>query len=106
MGATAAAVFDSIESAHEYIGLLCEALDEAQGTVAEELTRGSDSGRSRHVDALRLADYKLEGLRQHLVMSRRLLNDLRTIRRYLFEERVMRSSSMAAGTSSQLVALD
>jgi hypothetical protein len=36
-------------------------------------------------------DYKLRTLRQHFVASRLLLNDLRTLRRYLFEERAAES---------------
>ena len=44
--------------------------------------------RARHLDALRLADYKLKSLRQHFVASRRLLTDLRTLRRYLLDERM------------------
>jgi hypothetical protein len=88
MSVTASAVFDSIESAHEYVGLLCEAVDEAESTIAEELTRSSSERRPRHGDALRLIDYKLKGLRHHLVSSRLILNDLRTLRRYLFEERM------------------
>ena len=79
--------FDSIESAHEYIGLLCEAVDEAEGTIAREITYPCAFTGRRHLDALRLADYKLKALRQHFVVSQRLLTDLRTLRRYLLDER-------------------
>jgi hypothetical protein len=80
--------FDSIESAHEYIGLLCEALDDAQRTIGQEIAHPCEFTGARHVDALRLADYKLKALRQHFVTSRRLLTDLRTLRRYLLDERM------------------
>ena len=80
--------FDSIESAHEYIGLLCEALDDAQRTIVQEIAHPCAFTRARHLDALRLADYKMKALRQHFVVSRRLLTDLRTLRRYLLDERV------------------
>jgi hypothetical protein len=80
--------FDSIESAHEYIGLLCEALDDAQRTIGQEIAHPCEFTGARHVDALRLVDYKLKTLRQHFVTSRRLLTDLRTLRRYLLDERM------------------
>ena len=80
--------FDSIESAHEYIGLLCEALDDAQRTIGQEIAHPCEFTGARHLDALRLADYKLKSLRQHFVASRRLLTDLRTLRRYLRDERM------------------
>ena len=79
--------FDSIESAHEYIGLLCEALDDAQRTIVQEIANPCAFTGARHLDALHLVDYKLKTLRQHFVVSRRLLTDLRTLRRYLLDER-------------------
>ena len=84
--------FDSIESAHEYIGLLCEALDEAQRTIVQEIAQPCAFTGARHLDALRLVDYKLKTLRQHFVVSRRLLTDLRTLRRYLLDERMDEST--------------
>lgn len=80
-------VFENIESAHQYVGLLCEALDEAAETIASELEGDVAAAQPRHRDALRLVDYKLLSLRGHLSSSRLLLNDLRTLRRYLLEER-------------------
>ena len=79
--------FESIESAHEYVGLLCEALDDAQRAIEQEIAHpGAATGR-RHLDALRIVDYKLKTLREHFVASRRLLTDLRTLRRHLLNER-------------------
>jgi len=86
--------FDSIESAHQYIGLLCEALDDAHRTIGQEIAHPCEFTGARHLDALRLADYKLKSLRQHFVTSRRLLTDLRTLRRYLLEERVEERGQM------------
>jgi hypothetical protein len=94
------APFDSIESAHEYIGLLCEALDDAQRTIGQEIAYPCEFTGARHLDALRLADYKLKSLRQHFVASRRLLTDLRTLRRYLLDERI-EERSQAPVTSGQ-----
>jgi hypothetical protein len=80
--------FDTIESAHEYVGLLCETIDEVELAIAQEIESPGELTRKRHLDALRLIDYKLKSLRQHFLTSRRLLNDLRTLRRYLLDERV------------------
>jgi hypothetical protein len=79
--------FESVESAQEYMALLCDAVEETMATVEEEIVRRSPETDRRELDALRLVDYKLKTLAQHLVASRRLLNDLRTLRRYLLDER-------------------
>jgi hypothetical protein len=87
MMARTSIVFESIESAHHYIGLLCEALDEEAQVIKQEMAAPSALARGRHLDALRLVDHKLNTLRKHFVVSRRLLGDLRTLRRYLLDER-------------------
>ena len=61
--------FDDIESAHEYVRFLAEALDEARSHVDEEIRSATAAGLDRHVQALRLADYKLTQLREHIVIS-------------------------------------
>ena len=93
MANTPATPFDSIESAHEYVRLLCEALDEAEHTIAREISYPCAFTGPRHLDALRIVDYKLKTLRQHFVVSRRLLTDLRTLRRYLLDERTPEQAS-------------
>ena len=77
--------FDNIESAHEYVQMLVEAVDEAVCEVQEEIVL--QSAAPRRVDALRLAAFKLDKLKAQLVTSGRILNDLRTLRRLLLEER-------------------
>ena len=78
------ATFENIESAHTYVGLLRDAVDETRELIRQQIAdTESDLPESRHLDALRLVDYKLRSLREHLVTSRRLLGDLRTLRRYL-----------------------
>src|ERR1700687_5970357 len=79
--------FDSIEGAHEYVSLLAEALEEAQSAIEHDtsiaaLTKNDE----RRVEALRVVNYKLSQLRGHLASSRRILNDLRTLRRLLLRE--------------------
>ena len=79
--------FDSIESAYEFIVLLEEMVAEASLEVkghAEDATAQNDG---RRAEAMTLALYKLSQLSAHTQKSRRVLNDLRTIRRLLFRER-------------------
>lgn len=79
--------FDSVESAQEYVRLLSEAILEAKRDVEADITAEADSMFPRRVQALRLVVYNLEKLSQHLKASHRVLNDLRTLRRLLLEER-------------------
>jgi hypothetical protein len=79
--------FDSIEGSHDYVCRLGQAVDDALCHIERDIRAASASGAERRVDALRLAAYKLGLLRGHFVASRRLLNDLRTLRRLLLQER-------------------
>jgi hypothetical protein len=79
--------FDSIEDSLEYIGLLREAIDKAQHAVTAEATRARSESAARRLEALQLVAYKLDRLAWHVDGSRRLLNDLRTLRRLLLRER-------------------
>jgi hypothetical protein len=89
------APFDNLESARQYVGLLCEALEEARSGVEWDVTLAQDERAVRRVEALQLVNYKLDRLKYHLDSSRRLLNDLRTLRRLLLGERSVESSSGA-----------
>ncbi len=80
--------FDSIEGALEYVSLLVESVQEAREDIAverEEARREPDG--TRRADALQLVAYKIDRLAEHARSSRRLLNDLRTLRRLLLDER-------------------
>ncbi len=79
--------FDTVENAHEYVRLLVEALAEAKREIAADLNATATTKPDRRVEALRVVQFKLDKLEQHLKSSSRLLNDLRTLRRLLFEER-------------------
>ena len=79
--------FDNIESSHEYVGLLAEAIDEAVASIDEEIAVAAAEGAQRREQALKLVAYKLTKLRDNMTQSRRLLNDLRTLRRLLLAER-------------------
>jgi hypothetical protein len=79
--------FDSIENTHEFIDLLEGSVEDAIRNVtlhAQNATRNNDD---RRAQALTLALYKMGQLASHMQKSRRILNDLRTIRRLLFQER-------------------
>jgi hypothetical protein len=81
--------FDTIENAQEYLQLLLEAISEARNDVAADLKAAEEHSKlDRRIDALRLVEFKMEKLEQHLRNSSRDLNDLRTLRRLLLEERV------------------
>jgi hypothetical protein len=78
--------FDSIESAQDFMGLLSEAIEEAIRDVEDDRKAGEKEGQERRVEALNLALYKLKSLDQHVDKSRRILKDLRSIRRLLVGE--------------------
>jgi len=75
--------FESIESAQEYLGLLAQVVGDAHQAVQADIQGSAESVRPRRVEALRLIGYNLEKLGSHLKTSRRILNDLRMLRRIL-----------------------
>jgi hypothetical protein len=79
--------FDSIEGSHEYVALLAEALDEARRDVEAEVALAGREGAERRKQALLLVSYNLDKLNLHITTSRRILNDLRSLRRLLLAER-------------------
>ncbi len=80
--------FGTIESAHDFMTLLAAAVSQAREELKVDVDRESASADlSRRLDALRVALYNVEKLELHLTRSSRILNDLRTLRRLLFEER-------------------
>lgn len=85
--------FESIESAHEFLKLLVETVNDARRDVELDLQSGANDKLSRRVEALRLVAYKLEKLEHHVKTSGRLLNDLRMLRRVLLEEKIAIAAS-------------
>jgi hypothetical protein len=79
--------FESIESAHEFVGLLEESIEDAVLEVKGHIQTAKTEQNQRRAEALTLAIYKMRQLSSHMHKSRRILNDLRTIRRLLFQER-------------------
>jgi hypothetical protein len=86
MAFDAVAAFESIESAEEYLGLLAQVVLESQEAVQADIEGKAASESSRYVEALRVIAYNLEKLAQHIKVSRRILNDLRMLRRILYRE--------------------
>ena len=81
--------FDDIEGSHEYVRLLAEAVDEARRDVEADIASAEKDGADRRKEALLLVSYNLAKLNLHITNSRRILNDLRTLRRLLLAERGM-----------------
>jgi hypothetical protein len=79
--------FDHIEGSHEYVAMLAEALAEARRDVDAEIQVAESEGAQRRKEALILVSYNLAKLNLHITTSRRILNDLRTLRRLLLDER-------------------
>ncbi|MFB3828002.1 MAG: hypothetical protein ACE15B_14625 [Bryobacteraceae bacterium] len=83
--------FDSIESSQEYVTLLAEAIAEARREVDSDIALAEDEKAERRKQALQLVAYNLAKLELHITTSRRILNDLRSLRRLLLAERPVRS---------------
>jgi hypothetical protein len=79
--------FDSIESAHEFVILLGQQVEAAMKETQAHSDRAKAEGNQRRVEALAVALLKMNQLSTHMQKSRRILNDLRTLRRLLFQER-------------------
>lgn len=89
--------FDSIEGSHEYVALLAEAIAEARRDVDADILAAEREGAERRKQALLLVAYNLAKLNLHFTNSRRILNDLRTLRRLLLAER-----GQAAGKTDEI----
>ena len=79
--------FDSIEGSQEYVSLLADAIEEARQDVDADIAAAVSEGAERRREALQLVSYNLAKLTLHITTSRRILNDLRTLRRLLLAER-------------------
>ncbi len=79
--------FDSIEGSYQYVDMLAEAIAEAKHEVEEEVGLAEKESANRRKQGLLLVSYNLAKLEGHMTASRRILNDLRTLRRVLMSER-------------------
>lgn len=81
--------------------MLAEALDEARRDVESEIASAEREHAHRRKEGLLLVSFNLAKLNLHITTSRRILNDLRTLRRLLLAER-----GLPAGETSALAAGD
>ena len=79
--------FDSIEGSYQYVDMLSEAISEARRDVEDEVALAEKESADRRKQGLLLVSYNLAKLEGHMTTSRRILNDLRTLRRVLLAER-------------------
>ena len=90
--------FDNIENSHEYVSLLAEAIQVAADEVEADIALARADGADRRKEALQLVAHKLAKLEANMTSSRRILNDLRSLRRLLLEERsLLRAYRQTAG---------
>lgn len=85
--------FDNIESAQQFVELLAEAIEEARREVEGEIARASRADEERRQQALQLISYNLAKLSAHMATGRRILNDLRSLRRLLLSERLLEKAA-------------
>jgi hypothetical protein len=90
--------FDSIEGSYQYVDMLSEAIAEARRDVEEEVALAEKENAGRRKQGLLLVSFNLAKLDGHITTSRRILNDLRTLRRVLMAER--KSAKTAVHTAS------
>src|SRR5271166_6801901 len=81
--------FGSIEDAHDFMTLMAQTVFETKLEIEADVQRESSSNYPRRAEALKLTLYTLSRLEFHMQRSQRILNDLRTLRRLLFEERTV-----------------
>jgi hypothetical protein len=106
--------FETIESAHNFVALLAETVMDTKRELQADAEKPGVNV-ARRLDAIRLAVYTLEKLEFHMNKSRRMLNDLRTLRRHLLQDRpssrsdakatakvnVLRAISVSAGAATR-----
>jgi hypothetical protein len=92
--------FETIESALEFLTLFDVAVTDTLKDVRADLDK--EDRTLRRADILLLAVYKLEKLEFHINRSKRMANDLRLLRRLIYNERnSARETSASAIASAQ-----
>ncbi|HYN15980.1 MAG TPA: hypothetical protein VES66_09360 [Terriglobales bacterium] len=84
MKSEAEILFDSIESAQEYLSLLSETVRDTRAGVEADIA--ADPQPAPRTLTLRMVSYNLAKLELHIQTSRRILNDLRPLRRMLLQQ--------------------
>ena len=100
MSETPETPFDSIEGSYQYVDMLSEAIAEARRDVEAEVALAEQENAERRKQGLLLVSYNLAKLESHMTTGRRILNDLRTLRRVLMAER--KTAKHAVRTAGQV----
>jgi predicted methyltransferase len=80
--------FDSIESAYDFMNVLAETIMVVIKDLHRDYQIAVRDGQERRARAIELALFKAKTLNGYVTKSRRTLNDLRTIRRLILNERM------------------
>jgi hypothetical protein len=89
------APFDSIESAHDFMDVLAQAVLEAMKELHTIEEAALSEGDSRRARAIGLALFKCKTLVCHVYKSRRALNDLQMLRALVLDQRATAERLMA-----------
>ena len=95
----AVSCFDSIESAQDFMKVLADIVLDSMKDLDTVRQTALREGQPRQAQAIELAIFKLKTLNCHVYKSRILLNDLRTVRRLIMNERQPKPRVMAAAGS-------
>jgi hypothetical protein len=80
--------FDSIEGAQEYLTMVAETALDTMRDLRRDKETALQEGAARRAQAIDLAIFKLKQFNCHVYKSRRMLNDLRILRRLILNERL------------------
>ena len=97
--------FDSIESAQQFVKLFIEAIEECRRDMDADIAWVGGNPSESKKQALQLVSRNLARLSQHMTVSRRILNDLRSLRRLLLKERQSGKQSRITGGYPELKGL-
>jgi hypothetical protein len=95
MSAETVRCFDSIESAQEFMKVLADTILDSMKDLNHDQQAATLDGQQRQAQAIELAIFKLKTLNCHVLKSRIILNDLRTVRRLILNERQPKVMSAA-----------
>ena len=96
MNSTVEQPFESIESAYDFMNVLAQMIMEAITDLHQDHQAAVRGGQDRRARAIELALFKAKTLNCYVHKSRRTLNDLRTIRRLIMNERMSPAEVVAS----------
>jgi hypothetical protein len=88
--------FDTIESAHEFMNVLAATTLDVMRDLKHDREMAIQQGETRRAQAIDLAMFKLKMLGCYVYKGRRMLNDLRILRRLILNERQSVASIIAS----------